>query len=80
MALLGEEIIAKMGFGAIGKNVSISDRASFYNCGNISIGSNVRIDDFCVLSDQQPSGYLISPICPREWPSIQAVMIFQANG
>jgi dTDP-4-amino-4,6-dideoxy-D-glucose acyltransferase len=50
MALLGEEIIAKMGFGAIGKNVSISDRASFYNCGNISIGSNVRIDDFCVLS------------------------------
>ena len=39
-----------MGFAAVGTNVSISDRASFYNCAGISIGSNVRIDDFCVLS------------------------------
>jgi len=39
-----------MGFGAVGANALISDRASFYNCGNIFIGDNVRIDDFCVLS------------------------------
>jgi galactoside O-acetyltransferase len=42
--------IAAMGFGAVGKNVLLSDRASFHNPGGISIGDNVRIDDFCVLS------------------------------
>ena len=40
----------KLGFAALGKNVLISDRASFYNCSNISLGNNVRIDDFCVLA------------------------------
>lgn len=39
-----------MGFAAVGENVMISSLASFYNCANISIGSNVRIDDFCVLA------------------------------
>tara|TARA_R110000772_G_scaffold107988_8_gene210753 strand:- start:19802 stop:20338 length:537 start_codon:yes stop_codon:yes gene_type:complete len=39
-----------MGFGAVGENVLISDRASFYNCEKIFIGNNVRIDDFCVLA------------------------------
>jgi galactoside O-acetyltransferase len=39
-----------MGFASIGENVMLSDRASFYNCAGISIGSNVRIDDFCVLA------------------------------
>lgn len=39
-----------MGFAAIGNNVSVSDKASFYNCRKISLGSNVRIDDFCVIS------------------------------
>jgi dTDP-4-amino-4,6-dideoxy-D-glucose acyltransferase len=28
----------------------LSDKASYYNCGNIRLGNNVRIDDFCVLS------------------------------
>lgn len=50
MATLSREIIKKMGFLSIGQNVNISDRASFYNPANISIGNNVRIDDFCVLS------------------------------
>jgi acetyltransferase-like isoleucine patch superfamily enzyme len=39
-----------MGFASVGENVLISDRASFYNCAKITIGNNVRIDDFCVLS------------------------------
>lgn len=39
-----------MGFAAIGENVHISDRATFYGTNRISIGNNVRIDDFCVLS------------------------------
>jgi len=50
MAMLDRTTILSMGFASVGKNVLISDRASFYNCANISIGSNVRIDDFCVLS------------------------------
>jgi len=50
MAFLDRSKIAEMGFSAVGKNVLISDRASFYNSSNISIGNNVRIDDFCVFS------------------------------
>jgi galactoside O-acetyltransferase len=42
--------LEKMGFNSLGENVFISDKASIYNCKNITIGSNVRIDDFCVIS------------------------------
>lgn len=50
MAYLTEKEIAEMGFHSVGENVLLSDRASYYNCKNISIGNNVRIDDFAVLS------------------------------
>lgn len=50
MAFMSPEQISAMGFRSVGQNVLLSDRASYYNCENISIGSNVRIDDFCVLS------------------------------
>ena len=50
MALLTAQEIAQMGFQSVGKNVQLSNRASFYNCAQISIGDHVRIDDFCVLS------------------------------
>lgn len=50
MAQLSREAIDKMGFAAVGADVMISDRASFYNCKNISIGNNTRVDDFCVLA------------------------------
>lgn len=53
MAFLPHDELQKMGFNSVGENVFISDRASFYNCKNISIGSNVRIDDFCVISAGQ---------------------------
>ena len=39
-----------LGFKAIGQNVLISRFARFYGIGNIEIGNNVRIDDFCILS------------------------------
>lgn len=39
-----------IGFKSLGENVLISDKASIYNPKNIEIGSNVRIDDFCILS------------------------------
>ena len=50
MAMLPREVIESMGFASLGENVLISDRASFYGITRIKIGSNVRIDDFCVLS------------------------------
>jgi galactoside O-acetyltransferase len=50
MAFLSREQLEDVGFESIGANVLISDKASLYNPGKISIGNNVRIDDFCVLS------------------------------
>lgn len=44
------EELAQLGFKAIGDNVLVSRKASFYGISRISIGNNVRIDDFCVLS------------------------------
>lgn len=44
------EEIKNMGFKSCGHNVLISKKTSIYGAGNISIGSNVRIDDFCILS------------------------------
>jgi galactoside O-acetyltransferase len=50
MGFLTNDQIRKMGFKIVGENIKLSERASFYNCSNIVIGDNVRIDDFCVLS------------------------------
>lgn len=50
MSFLSNKIIKTMGFKSVGEDVRLSKKASFYNCGNISIGSHVRIDDFCLLS------------------------------
>lgn len=40
----------KIGLLHYGKNVLISRKASFYYPEKITIGDNVRIDDFCILS------------------------------
>lgn len=50
MAWLTDEQMRKMGFACVGNNVMLSDKASYYNCKNIRLGDNVRVDDFCVLS------------------------------
>lgn len=50
MAFISRNILEGMGFSHLGKNVLISEKASIYNCEKISIGNNVRIDDFCVIS------------------------------
>jgi len=44
------EELTQLGFKSIGDNVLVSRKASFYGISRISIGNNVRIDDFCVLS------------------------------
>lgn len=50
MAFYTRVQLLQMGFSYVGENVLISDKSSYYNCKNIYLGSNVRIDDFCVLS------------------------------
>ena len=50
MGMLSRDAIEEMGFASVGENVKISDKASFYGCARISLGNNVRIDDYCVLS------------------------------
>lgn len=50
MGILSHEQIEQMGFAQVGANPQLSDKASYYNCANIKIGDNVRIDDFSVLS------------------------------
>lgn len=50
MSFLDRKALEEMGFASLGNNVFISELASFHNCSQIEIGSNVRIDDFCVLS------------------------------
>lgn len=47
---LTEEDLKNYGFKSIGQNVRISSDARVYGQGNISIGNNVRIDDFAILS------------------------------
>jgi len=50
MAFLSQQELSALGFASLGKNVNISSKASIYGAGRISIGSNVRIDDFAILS------------------------------
>ncbi len=45
-----EEELKQLGLKEYGTNVLISRKASFYYFENISIGNNVRIDDFCILT------------------------------
>lgn len=46
MSYLTRDEIENFGFNKIGRNVLISDKTSIYNPQKISIGDNVRIDDF----------------------------------
>lgn len=50
MAFLTKEQLAELGFKSFGDNVLISEKASIYSPDLMSIGSNVRVDDFCILS------------------------------
>lgn len=42
--------LKNIGFKSFGKNVLISKKCSIYGAENISVGNNVRIDDFTILS------------------------------
>lgn len=52
MSFLTQTQLHNLGFKSLGQNVLISDKASIYSPELISIGSHVRIDDFCILSGE----------------------------
>ena len=45
-----EQELSQLGLKSYGENVRISRYAQIYSPEKISIGDNVRIDDFCILS------------------------------
>jgi galactoside O-acetyltransferase len=60
-----EKELSGLGLKAFGRNVLISRKASIYSPGELSVGNNVRIDDFCILSGTITIGnYVhIGPYC-----------------
>lgn len=54
-----EAELRKFGFKSVGKNVLISKFARFYSQKEISLGDNVRIDDFCILSGNVTLGSFV---------------------
>ncbi len=53
------EELRSLGLKAVGDDVLLSKKASIYGAWNISIGSHVRIDDFCILSGHVEIGNYI---------------------
>lgn len=51
--------LLQLGIKRLGNNVFISRKASLYGCSEMSFGSNVRIDDFCILSGHIELGSFI---------------------
>jgi len=54
MGILSPDQIAALGFAAVGTDLAISDRCSFYGAAAISIGSHVRIDDSVIITAREP--------------------------
>lgn len=50
MGFMSRRKLNAMGFASLGKDVQISDKASFHGIERISVGDHSRIDDFTVLS------------------------------
>ncbi|WP_233709535.1 acyltransferase [Helicobacter pametensis] len=51
--------LQSMGFASVGDNVLLSRLARVYGASNISIGNNVRIDDFVILSGRIDIGNFV---------------------
>lgn len=49
-SFMSKEELMEIGFKSVGENVLLSRNARVYGAEHITIGNNVRIDDFCILS------------------------------
>lgn len=59
MGYLTQSQLDAMGFKSLGDNVMISEKACIYRPNLMEIGSNVRIDDFCIISGTVKLGNFI---------------------
>lgn len=50
MSCYSQKELHQLGFKRVGERVQVSRKASLYGIERIELGSDVRIDDFCVLS------------------------------
>ena len=51
--------LKELGFESFGENIFISRKASIYGAEKIRLGSNVRVDDFCILSGKISIGNFV---------------------
>lgn len=60
-----DDELLSLGFKSIGHNVKISKLAQIYGSENISIGNNVRIEDFCIINGEVSIGnnVMITAFC-----------------
>ena len=65
MAYHDQKDLISFGFHYLGENVKLSQQAKIYNPEKISLGSNSRIDDFCIISGNVTVGCYchITPMC-----------------
>lgn len=63
MSYLNQDELVALGLKSFGQNVQISSKVSIYQPQYISIGDNVRIDDFCVLSGHIHIGNYVHIAC-----------------
>tara|TARA_B100000035_G_scaffold59951_1_gene48202 strand:+ start:723 stop:1232 length:510 start_codon:yes stop_codon:yes gene_type:complete len=50
---LSKNDLKKINFKDLGQNVMISKNVTLIGASNISLGSNVRIDDYCIISSNE---------------------------
>ena len=64
--------LKEIGFKSVGSNILLSRKASIYSPEKISIGNNVRIDDFCILSGNITIGNYcrIAAYCARGYSNV----------
>jgi len=77
---LSSRDLLKIGFKSVGENVLISDKVSIYNPENISIGNNVRIDDFVILSSKIIIGNYIHIGCYSSLIGKEEIIIKDFSG
>lgn len=71
MSFYTKDELSLLGFKSVGKDVLISKKTSIYGISNISIGNNVRIDDFCVLSAGKGGIYIGNNVHIAIYSSLQ---------
>jgi acetyltransferase-like isoleucine patch superfamily enzyme len=65
MSYLSAEELRQFNFNSLGDNVKVSRDCRIYDSEKINIGSNVRIDDFCIISGNVTIGSFthVTPMC-----------------